>query len=77
MSENKNQKSCQYCHDPFLDLSGKANYEIDEDEAYCGIYDKGILGFGISSDFGFVSTDKEVNINYCPMCGRKLSEADK
>lgn len=43
MIENKKQESCRYCHEPFLDLSGKADYEIYGDDAYCGMDDKGIL----------------------------------
>ncbi|MBS0977447.1 hypothetical protein [Levilactobacillus brevis] len=75
MSENKNQESCKYCHTPFLDLSGKTDYEIElEDKAYCGTDDKGILEFGASCESGCLSKDETVNINYCPMCGRRLSE---
>lgn len=77
MIETEKQKTCRYCHDPFLALSGKADYEIDEEEAYCGTDDKGILEFGASFDSGYLSADKVVNINYCPMCGRKLLEEGK
>lgn len=78
MIENKNQESCRYCHDPFLDLSGRTDYEIDlEDDVYCGTDDRGNLEFGASFDSGCLSKDLTVNINYCPMCGRRLSEADK
>ncbi|WNW16712.1 hypothetical protein [Lactiplantibacillus plantarum] len=78
MIEIEKQEACQYCHYPFLDLSGKTDYEIDlEDKAYCGTDDKGILEFGASFDSGCLSKDETVNINYCPMCGRKLSEEDK
>lgn len=74
MIENKKQESCRYCHEPFLDLSGKADYEIYEDDAYCGMDDKGILEFGASFDSGCLGADKIVSINYCPMCGRKLGD---
>jgi len=77
MSENDNQKICKYCHEPFLDFSGRTDYEVDlEDAAYCGTDDEGNLEFGASFDSGCVSKSEAVNINYCPMCGRKLVEAD-
>lgn len=78
MIETEKQKMCQYCHYPFLDLSGRTDYEVDlADEAYCGTDDKGLLEFGASFDSGCLSADKVVNINYCPMCGRKLTGEDK
>lgn len=34
---------CKYCHEPFLDLSGKTSYEVDDDDsAYCGTDDYGL-----------------------------------
>lgn len=76
MNETKEQRNCRYCHDPFLDFSGRTDYEVDlEDAAYCGTDDEGSLEFGASFDSGCVSKNESVNINYCPMCGRKLVEA--
>lgn len=73
MSENDNQKRCKYCHEPFLDFSGRTDDEVDlEDAAYCGTDDEGNLEFGASFDSGWENKSEAVNINYCPMCGRKL-----
>jgi len=73
MIETEKQKTCQYCHNPFLDLSGRPDYEVDLDGgAYCGTDDEGILEFGASFDSGGLIKYERVNINYCPMCGRKL-----
>ena len=76
MSENKNQQRCKYCHDPFLDFSGRTDYEVYlEDTAYCGTDNEGNLEFGAYFNSDSVSKSESVNINYCPMCGRKLAEA--
>ena len=76
MSENDNQQRCKYCHEPFLDFSGRKDYEVDlDDAAYCGTDDEGNLEFGASFDSGCVNKSEAVNINYCPMCGRKLAKA--
>ncbi|OBU97835.1 hypothetical protein A7B51_00225 [Lentilactobacillus parabuchneri] len=75
MSENDNQQRCKYCHEPFLDFSGRTDYEIDlDDTAYCGTDDEGNLEFGAYFDSGCASKIEAVKINYCPMCGRKLVE---
>lgn len=29
------QANCPYCHEPFLDLSGKASDEVDYDDLAC------------------------------------------
>ena len=45
------QANCPYCHEPFLDLSGKASDEVDYDDlAYCGTDDYGNLEYGASFD---------------------------
>lgn len=77
MSENKKQQECQYCHEPFLDFSGRTSYEVDDDDsAYCGTDDYGNLEFGASFDSGCVDKNEHVKIKYCPMCGRKLLEGN-
>ena len=74
MNKTKEQQKCKYCHDPFLDFSGRTNDEVDLDEsAYCGTDDRGNLEFGAYFDSGCASKIETANINYCPMCGRKLS----
>ncbi|GJI52589.1 hypothetical protein NMZ1139_08170 [Lactiplantibacillus plantarum] len=78
MTETDKQKACRYCHDPFLDFSGKTDYEVDlGDGVYCGTDDKGILEYGASFDSGCLGAGETVNINYCPMCGRKLSKVQQ
>ncbi|WP_353990070.1 hypothetical protein ABVF11_02265 [Pediococcus argentinicus] len=75
INESKYQKSCKYCHKPFLDLSGKTSCEVDDDDsAYCGTDDYGNLEFGASFDSGCVNKNEYVKIKYCPMCGRKLED---
>lgn len=67
------QANCPYCHEPFLDLSGKASDEVDYDDlAYCGTDDYGNLEYGASFDSGCVNKNEYVKIKYCPFCGRKL-----
>lgn len=74
MNETEEQRNCKYCHYPFLDLSGRTDYEIDlEDVAYCWTDNEGNLEFGASFDSNCVSKSESVNINYCPKCGRKLA----
>lgn len=69
------QANCPYCHEPFLDLSGKtSDEEDDEDLAYCGTDDYGNLEYGASFDSGCVIKNEYVKIKYCPMCGRRLGE---
>lgn len=78
INERKYQKSCKYCHKPFLDLSGKTSCEVDDDDsAYCGTDDYGNLEFGASFDSGCVNKNEYVKIKYCPMCGRKLEVEDE
>lgn len=74
MNKTKEQQKCKYCHDPFLDFSGRTDYEVDLDDAsYCSTDDKGNLEFGASFDSDCVIKSETANINYCLMCGRKLS----
>lgn len=74
MNKTKEQQKCKYCHDPSLDFSGRTDYDVDLDDAsYCSTDDKGNLEFGASFDSDCVIKSETANINYCPMCGRKLS----
>ena len=75
MSENEKQQECRYCHEPFLDLSGKTECEVDDDDsAYCGTDNYGNLEYGASFDSGCVNKSEYAKIKYCPMCGRRLWE---
>jgi len=50
MSEIKKQQRCKYCHEPFLDFSGRTDYEVNlDDAAYCSTDDKGNLELGRKS----------------------------
>ena len=64
---------CEYCDNDFLPtsiiLSG-------EDAEYTGIYNSVYIEYGVlfSSIYAFGDDiDNSVKINYCPMCGKKLS----
>lgn len=68
------QANCPYCHDPFLDISGLTDYEIDwKQEAFCSVDENMHIIYG-SFGNGYGGESKITLINYCPMCGRKLGE---
>jgi hypothetical protein len=72
----EDQLKCDYCHAPFLDLSGKTEDEFDQfdpDGAYCGLDKDSMITYGSPGD-GFDGQDRNTKINYCPMCGRKLGD---
>lgn len=73
-AETKEQNKCKYCHEPFLDLSEKTDDQIDwEYLAYCSLDENRNLVYG-SLDDGYEGQSAETLINYCPMCGRRLSD---
>ena len=57
------RKECEYCN------KGKHIKENIEDKIYLNIYGKHLrlIGKIFNIDFG-----RDILINYCPMCGRKL-----
>lgn len=72
----KEQLKCDYCHAPFLDLSGKTEDELDQfdpDGAYCGLGKDSTITYGSPGD-GFDGQGRDAKINFCPMCGRKLGD---
>ncbi|MFT8725404.1 hypothetical protein [Liquorilactobacillus nagelii] len=68
------QLDCPYCHDPFLDLSGVADDELDTGgDSYCSIDENGNMIYGSFSE-GYDVSCNEMPIKFCPMCGRKLGD---
>ena len=68
---------CKYCEngensenfDVYSDLGLGANIETRRGNPYIAFW--GSLDAGY---FGYVDIDGEIEINYCPVCGRKLAE---
>lgn len=65
---------CKYCEDNenfdvYSDLGLRANIEIRRGNPYIAFW--GSLDAGY---FGYGDIDGEIEINYCPACGRKLAE---
>ncbi|MFT8556664.1 hypothetical protein [Liquorilactobacillus hordei] len=66
MENNAEQQKCEYCHGGI-----KARPIIEESSVFLAFDENGIVAFG---NDGSVTTGEEyTRINYCPMCGRKLS----
>lgn len=65
---------CKYCEDSenlnvYSDLGLRAAIETRRGNPYIEIW--GSLDGGY---FGYADIDGEIEINYCPVCGRKLAE---
>ena len=69
MNETKEQQKCIFCHGDPLPIMNMD----DGDEADVWISGR-TLKVSVCDPYGtyIINTDG-VNINYCPMCGRKLS----
>ena len=66
---------CKYCEnnneklDVYSELGLHATIEVRRGNPYIEIW--GSLDGGY---FGYADIDAEIEINYCPVCGRKLAE---
>lgn len=65
---------CKYCENSenlevYSDLGLRAEIETRRGSPYIEIW--GSLDGGY---FGYVDINSEIEINYCPVCGRKLAE---
>ena len=65
---------CKYCEnnenfDVYSDLGLRATIETRRGNPYIEIW--GSLDAGY---FGYADIEGEIEINYCPVCGRKLAE---
>lgn len=63
------EKGCEYCRE-----RGRRENLLDDDKLTLKIKKDRVLGFSIRAEIEehIIYT----NINYCPMCGRKLKEGD-
>lgn len=68
MKLTEKQKNCKYCH---TDKS-LIEYEDLGFEVEAGVDNDGILY--VDAGDGYHLLNQEININYCPMCGRSLGK---
>lgn len=71
MKLTKQQENCPYCH---TDKS-LIEYEDCGFEVEAGVDDDGTLY--VDADDGYHLFNQEININYCPICGRPLNEEEE
>ncbi|MBO6243310.1 MAG: hypothetical protein J6O41_01905 [Clostridia bacterium] len=63
---------CEYCNANYKVLNKTKEYSDIEISLYTAI--RGIRVRAIFDERGLFKTQDVININYCPMCGRKLGE---
>lgn len=68
MTETQAQQECEYCHEPYKRIKSEFENFLTVSNggirmAYC--YSKYRVKKYVTDDF---------NVNFCPMCGRKLDE---
>ena len=66
MKTREEQQKCEYCHG-----GRKAKPIVEESSAFLAFDENGIVAFG--NDGSVTTGEGYTKLNYCPMCGRKLS----
>ena len=67
--------SCKYCFPPYKDL---LNVELGEDEEGCAVYyHVNCDGQNLRGYDDFCTAICFIEINYCPVCGRRLDDVNE